>query len=74
MYLSWEKEKDSKLPFILKLFEEEVLEKLDYDYIKSLKEKFLSYHDEDIIPKEIKLFLFSYCKDNATLAPDRPLY
>ena len=54
MYLSWEKEKDSKLPFILKLFEEEVLEKLDYDYIKSLKEKFLSYHDEDIIPKEIK--------------------
>ena len=55
MMISWEKEKESKLPFMLKLFEKEVLTNLESSYIKSLKEKILSYHDEDLIPKEIKV-------------------
>lgn len=43
-----------ELPYILKIFNDEVFCKLSKDDIKKLEEKLFKIYDEDIIPEEIK--------------------
>jgi hypothetical protein len=44
----------AKSPFILEIFEREILSKLDKNYLKNLEKKLLKVYDDDIIPPDFK--------------------
>ena len=65
----WEKEeviysmyksltKYDKLPYILKIFKEEILDKMNNQDIKNIQKKLVTIYNEDIIPAEFKKLIF----------------
>jgi len=48
---------NDKLPYILNIFKNEVLIKLDQKTLENLEKKLLKVYDDDIIPKELKNIL-----------------
>jgi len=54
MYLSYKKLTESEKPFILEIFEELILPKLDKIEIEGLEKKLFSYYDMVNIPEKFK--------------------
>lgn len=58
MYKSIDKYLDNDLPLMLKIFDKEVLEKIDKKLLINLEKKFVTIDDEDIIPSEFRKLIF----------------
>jgi len=52
------KKENKKIPYMLEIFEKEVLSKMSEKEFSDLEEKIFQIYDEDIIPSEIKNKLF----------------
>jgi len=49
---------DNNLPFILKIFKDEILIKFNDEDLKNIEKKLVTITCEDIIPSEIKELIF----------------
>ncbi len=58
MYKSLEKYDKKNKPYIMNLFEKEILSKNDKNYVKKLEKKLDRIYEDDIIPIEIKTIVF----------------
>jgi len=58
MSKSLQKYNEDNIPYILKIFENEVLNKTSSEKLLKLEKKFGVRDDEDIIPSEIKKLFF----------------
>jgi hypothetical protein len=58
MYKSIEKYSESNLPYILKIFEKDLILKLDNEIILNIEKKLVTIDEEDIIPLEFKKIIF----------------